>query len=173
MQGSGRRVAAAAIFFFVAGAATVYGVAYFFPNLMPRREIAPAWIDVGPAAISFKQLNFAGLEDIPNRTVSVEQREGTLKANTTVTDLVLKIQTRSLQSPFVYIGVQSCYAPRVENGRPIVQCREIGGETLHLTGDNSIRSQLMNIEREGKLAAVAGRIVGLGGGGGSLVVEVR
>lgn len=105
---------------------------------MPIGEVAKSL-----AAISVSNsdgINQA-LADIPYRLLTWDKT----KLNADVPDLTLKVQSGEAMGKPVLLGFRYCYAPRVRNGIPTVQCEIRGGGTLGIGGDMQVRSDLLHI----------------------------
>lgn len=154
---------------FVAGAASTVAVANYWPNLIPRWQVQPDWIDVGPTARGFTEMKFEGLDKVEYRTVNIVKPK--IEASTTMVDLEAKLQRRQLNSSFVYLAVDYCDSPSAMRGRTTVRCREIGGGSVIIAAEAKERETLMMLAQKRQVAAIYGQMIDEFGG--TLIVQVR
>jgi hypothetical protein len=104
------------------------------------------WIDVGSEANRIEHLPKAAAEAAVAQIQYREVGYSSVPTNVDGVELTLKIQSGEAVDRFAMIGLSSCYAPRVRDGQPSVQCRMLGGEIVILSGDETEREQLLRVD---------------------------
>lgn len=119
------------------------------------------WIDIGTISAN---LNSEKALEIPYRLYKYNKVE----KNIDFLDLTLQAQSGKAVGKLALLKVYKCYAPKVREGLPSVQCEDSNGTDFILAGNEQVRSQLLHIQG-GQQASVVGKILGIYGTSGLII----
>jgi len=133
------------------------------------------WVPIGAIANSLEILSNSDnpafhkeVDEIPYRLLPWDS---TGKANVDLPELTLRIQSGQAYRKLALIGIWECYAPRVRDGLPTVQCELRGGGTVFISGDMQTRSALLHIDsRANQFAYAVVSIAGIRAGDSPVLI---
>ncbi len=115
------------------------------------------WIDIGTGGPAKRS-------EIPYRLIDIGGEENLSRTHSDASSLTMDLQSGVARGRWVLIPVESCYAPRVRDSVPSVQCKTPDGSTLILGGGDNIREVLLGLRKDEKLGLVKGKALGVYGG---------